>query len=657
MTSLLAKTARDPASKRQGPDRTPAAEPEHAANPLVPVPLPVLSPSGLRIQRVPAPGAQSDPAAGTGAADPSAAPGTKKPGRLIVEDGAAPLEPGQMPKSAFIALLRASVEAAVQSELEGTVWAVAGCPWIDHWFGHYQGQDAAHGEQALHAFAPGTAAATTAAACIPIAVERVRQAVRRWAHAGEAEPGQESGEMPVPGATSDPKKPAGLATSVKGVDEDESGARLLFKDAGGARAVRNPGTVAARMGAGQPLHAGAKHRMELAFGQDFSSVRVHTDGAAAHLAGDLSATAFTLGRDIVFGKSEYQPGTLRGDALLAHELAHVVQQRGADAKNIAAHGGSARGAASQGVGAQHVPVDDRGSSLEHQADRAAFMAMRALYGPEGAASQAVEGLLPGAAGGLRISRCKGCSDKEAEDAGADADADAGPIEDAGPPKNPVCPTTDGLHFFPGQGIIVHIKGGKEAGKYRGEGGPRVAYTDSSGNEATPTRKGEYRILRTEAYQTPTYGWSRLAWGTELQDQPKKNDVYFKNSKGNWSSLSKEYGLTRDQVLDSHQRLYGTRSVPATWVFNDFGKQAVRYYRDVNSNQKYDPKVDELMSDMLHTTPDDEAEVSKGQPALLGESHGCVHIDPTERDQMSKAGAFAPGTTFIVHGYDDEYKCP
>lgn len=66
---------------------------------------------------------------------------------------------------------------------------------------------------------------------------------------------------------------------------------------------------------------------EGALGADFSGVRVHTDGAAAETARALQARAFTVGEDIAFGAGEYQPGTARGRELLAHELAHVVQQR------------------------------------------------------------------------------------------------------------------------------------------------------------------------------------------------------------------------------------------------------------------------------------------------------------------------------------------
>lgn len=78
----------------------------------------------------------------------------------------------------------------------------------------------------------------------------------------------------------------------------------------------------------------ARDFFEPRFGYDFSGVRVHTDARAAEAAKEVDARAFTVGRDVVFGKGEYAPGTSAGIRLVAHELAHVIQQ---DAAAIVAH--------------------------------------------------------------------------------------------------------------------------------------------------------------------------------------------------------------------------------------------------------------------------------------------------------------------------------
>ena len=78
---------------------------------------------------------------------------------------------------------------------------------------------------------------------------------------------------------------------------------------------------------GQPLDPSARTFMESRFGRDFSTVRIHTDAQAARSAQALGARAYTVGPRIVFGPGQYRPASPDGNRLLAHELAHVVQQR------------------------------------------------------------------------------------------------------------------------------------------------------------------------------------------------------------------------------------------------------------------------------------------------------------------------------------------
>jgi len=65
------------------------------------------------------------------------------------------------------------------------------------------------------------------------------------------------------------------------------------------------------------------------FGADFSGVRLHTDNRSAKMADNIGARAFTVGNDIVFGSGMYRPESSDGKHLMAHELSHTIQQRGA----------------------------------------------------------------------------------------------------------------------------------------------------------------------------------------------------------------------------------------------------------------------------------------------------------------------------------------
>lgn len=93
--------------------------------------------------------------------------------------------------------------------------------------------------------------------------------------------------------------------------------------------------------AGRPLDADTRGFMEERFGHDFSGVRVHDDSAAAASAREVDAQAYTVGRHLVFGDGQYQPHSEPGRHLLAHELAHTVQQQGlqrSGVSNLPDHG-------------------------------------------------------------------------------------------------------------------------------------------------------------------------------------------------------------------------------------------------------------------------------------------------------------------------------
>ncbi len=82
---------------------------------------------------------------------------------------------------------------------------------------------------------------------------------------------------------------------------------------------------------GKPLDSSLRSAMQSRFDQNFDSVQVHADDNAGQAANALDARAFTQGSHIVFAPGEYAPTTPSGQRLIAHELAHVVQQTSEDA--------------------------------------------------------------------------------------------------------------------------------------------------------------------------------------------------------------------------------------------------------------------------------------------------------------------------------------
>jgi hypothetical protein len=171
---------------------------------------------------------------------------------------------------------------------------------------------------------------------------------------------------------------AGLGRAIRG---------LFFAEApGGARAGADAAALHDRLGPGRALDGDVRSRMETAFGAPFGSVRIHDDAEAAALSSDLNARAFTVGQHVAFGGGEYRPGNPVGDALLAHELAHTLQQ--------------------PAVALAAAPVHAPEPEVEGEADAAAVEAVGAIWG--GAPNERIR-KRPRAHGGLRLSRCGGAA--------------------------------------------------------------------------------------------------------------------------------------------------------------------------------------------------------------------------------------------------------
>jgi hypothetical protein len=94
---------------------------------------------------------------------------------------------------------------------------------------------------------------------------------------------------------------------------------------------------------GMPLEPELRQDMEQRFEHDFSRVRVHSGADAEQSARDVSANAYTVGHDIVFGAGRFAPSTHWGRRLIAHELTHVIQQNWQTSRPTALALGDPRG--------------------------------------------------------------------------------------------------------------------------------------------------------------------------------------------------------------------------------------------------------------------------------------------------------------------------
>lgn len=208
-----------------------------------------------------------------------------------------------------------------------------------------------------------------------------------------------------------------------------------------------------------------------------------------------------------------------------------------------------------------------------------------------------------------------------------------------------------LHFFPGQNLLAIKKGNAYVARYEAWGGPASMGNDSYMPEE-PTWPGTYIIHSTQSYATPTWPFSKIKWGTPLQDKLQLNDVYYQLPSNKWGSVKKDIGIDRKKIIDMYFNYYGKMKVPSAWVFNDFGPIAIRWFKDINGNKILD-KNETLSGQMFHTTPQNEAEHSLGKKVQLTPSHGCIHLNPRDRDTILSLGGFKPKTIFVVHKYNEK----
>jgi Domain of unknown function (DUF4157) len=371
---------------REAPSRESASwlgiqmAPPFALHPAVP-----LTHVGAMVQAAP------DDEGGSPDATPAAAPQEMSSPDLIVDDDVADLAPGQMRKSDFLGLLESAVCRTATEALAGTEWSATGCPYIAYWFQYYAGRDARQVQRAIRLYVPGQTDVADAHDYISIITGHVRDAVTKWAATGE-----------VTGI------PDGLPlTEFTAVSP---GVQMKGAPHGAAGSHATPERVRGDLGSGQPLDSVVRSRMSEALGADFSRVRVHTDARGGEVSTGLRARALTVGEHVAFAPGQYRPGTLAGDALLAHELAHVVQQ------------GAASGAAPARAG------DTSYGALEREADSSSAGAMVALWGRGNAMlTKVARNVRPTISNGLRLQACTDCGSSKKT-------PDAGPVPPVAPPQ-------------------------------------------------------------------------------------------------------------------------------------------------------------------------------------------------------------------------------
>src|SRR5215208_768608 len=183
-------------------------------------------------------------------ASPPAAAGLK-----LVDDGAEAAA-GRVPVGTFLDAVEHRICAVVDSELAGTSFSSAGCPWIAHWIAYYRGRSADEVQAALAQYAPAAAGARGLDDALDAIAGRLSENLRAWRASGT-----------IPDVSQLPSVPGGgQAPAPMGIQREAAGA------------VRD------ELGPGRPLEPGVAARMGPLLGADVSHARVHSDELGARIA-------------------------------------------------------------------------------------------------------------------------------------------------------------------------------------------------------------------------------------------------------------------------------------------------------------------------------------------------------------------------------------
>src|SRR5215472_8806157 len=139
---------------------------------------------------------------------------------------------------------------------------------------------------------------------------------------------------------------------------NESVSALVTQD---EEVASSPVRQVVESGGGSPMDSATRSYLEGRMGADFSDVRIHTGSMADHSARSINAQAYTVGTNVVFRSGAYQPDTEAGRHVLAHELAHVVQQKSGPVAGTPAPGG--------------ISISHPSDPFEQAAERAASQAV------------------------------------------------------------------------------------------------------------------------------------------------------------------------------------------------------------------------------------------------------------------------------------------
>jgi hypothetical protein len=481
---------------------------------------------------------------------------------------------------------------------------------------------------------------------------------------------------------------AGAESHVEASPELQRLARSVVSDQAAQQSEAQSGT------AGAQIDLPHRADMERRFGRSFADVRVSVDPVATATVG---ARAYTLGTQIVFATASPDR------ELVAHELAHVVQQREGRAQSVAtdeaqaesvAHGGEmAAPAQKQGEGEAAPQQELRKDGIltpdqiksaiafnnshwkdPHRSEilktistesaatefgEAEVVRVASMQQSEGVDPKGVDGKL--GAGTMAILLRKGLHLTELQANAKDVKLVfyPGEFEDLGKWKEAKqkaeeaakvsgeSPWTELYNFVPqGHGVIYVNVGGNVVDRIHARGGPPFVMKDGT-HTADPSKAGTYKLGAGKSHVTKAWAYSQIAWGAPLREHD--GDIEYKNPGENWKKAVKGdeevLGIPKD-------KFYEKGTLRASWDQNDFGETAYRVEGSPGLFIHTDPGTEkQLKQEKQAQGVSDESQLVHS-PMELSHSHGCLHVDPYDRNRLMKSGYLQKGVTLVIKKYEE-----
>ena len=206
------------------------------------------------------------------------------------------------------------------------------------------------------------------------------------------------------------------------------------------------------------------------------------------------------------------------------------------------------------------------------------------------------------------------------------------------------------------GTIYVVRSGRVIDRYDVAPGPRIKFKDR-GHSAEPTPPGSYTLGHAERHTASSWPTSVIPWGAHLRETPEgvvefQLGATWVAATGLHGKVTVAYAEFRRQsgraispgLANAEVRRYffvdrEQKNLRPTWTLNDFGKWSWNLQQSGKRSVFY-----------IHTTPLDELADSLDTQVHLEQSHGCLHIQPADRDEMVTKGYLKAGMHVQIERY-------